>query len=147
MCHIKRLVHFYLKKKHNIGEFDKHVDGIYDIIQIRNTQEEEHSYGSYINIKQIHLVGKELSFNFDIINKDREEYISILYNSIKNIKNKKRWYQIYRGLCILRNNSYNLSEEEINILNDLHDIKCSDEIINNIKNDIINMYNKKDYLM
>ena len=118
MCHIRRLLYFYQKKNDLPAE--------YDLIQVRNKQNEEHAYGSYINKEMIKLVGEDIEFNFDVINKDRKEYIEILKNTIDKlnegkIRNQKRWYQILRGYYILKNNSYDLSQEEIEILNKVHD--------------------------
>lgn len=101
----------------------------FDLIQVRNKQQEERSYGSYINKKMIKLIGEDVDFKFDVINNNRGEYIQILKDSVEKIlsgkiNNQKRWYQIYRGICILLNNSYDLTEEqkiEINILHDLSD--------------------------
>lgn len=118
MCHIRRELFIYLEKHP--------IDKKYDCIQVRNEEHEEHSYGSYINKKMILLVGKEIQFNFDVINKHRDEYKQILINTIhklntKRIKNQKRWYQIVRGFYILKNNSYELSEQEKEIVNIIHD--------------------------
>jgi hypothetical protein len=87
MCYIRRGLHFY-QKKHQLPEN-------YDFLQVRTKQKEEHAYGSYINKKMIKLIGEDIDFNFDVINKDREEYIKILQEA-KNqlltnyIKNPKR---------------------------------------------------------
>ena len=98
----------------------------YDFIQVRNKQNEEHAYGSYINKKMIKLVGEDIEFDFDVIRKDRAEYIQVLKTTVNDlctgkIRNQKRWYQIYRGLCILMNNSYELTEEQKCRINILHD--------------------------
>ena len=118
MCHIRRLLYFYFKK----NECPKN----YDFIQVRTKQREEHAYGSYINKEMIKLVGQDIPFEFDVIDKDREEYKKILIEAINKldigkIRNQKRWYQIIRGYYILKNNSYDLSEEEKDILNKVHD--------------------------
>ena len=87
MSYIRMGLHFY-QKQHQLPEN-------YDFLQVRTKQREEHSYGSYINKKMIKLVGEDIDFNFDVINKDREEYIKILQEA-KNqlltnyIKNQKR---------------------------------------------------------
>ena len=118
MCHIRRLLYFYFKK----NECPKN----YDFIQVRTKQREEHAYGSYINKEMIKLVGQDIPFEFDVIDKDREEYKKILIEAINKldigkIRNQKRWYQIIRGYYILKNNSYDLSEEEKDVLNKVHD--------------------------
>jgi hypothetical protein len=87
MCHIRLGLHFY-QKKHQLPEN-------YDFLQVRTRQREERAYGSYINKKMIKLIGEDIEFNFDVINKDRKEYIKILQET-KNqllsnrIKNQKR---------------------------------------------------------
>jgi len=118
MCHIRRLIYFYYKH-HNVPDE-------YDFIQVRTKQKEEHAYGSYINKEMIKLVGQDIPFEFDVREKDREEYKKILIETINKldfgkIRNQKRWYQVLRGYYILKNNSYDLSEEEKDILNKVHD--------------------------
>ena len=100
---------------------------VYDFIQVRNTQNEERAYGSYINKKMIRLIGEELIFNFDVLGKDRQEYTRILQSTVSDlsqgkIANPKRWYQIYRGVCILLNNSYDITPEQKREINILHDL-------------------------
>ena len=118
MCHIRRLLYFYQK----YNDLPKE----YDFIQVRTKQKEEHAYGSYINKQMIKLVGEDINFEFDVINKDRNEYINILKETINKlntgkIRNQKRWYQVIRGYYILKNNSYDLNEEEKEIINKIHD--------------------------
>lgn len=118
MCNIRRCLHFYF--------LHHKVNPRYDFIQVRTRQREEHSYGSYINKEMIRLVGEDIEFTFDVIDKDRDEYIDILEHTIDmlnsgGIRNQKRWYQVVRGYYILRNNSYGLSNGEIDILNTIHD--------------------------
>lgn len=118
MCHIRRRIGIY-QQRH---EINKNID----LIQVRNKLNEEHDYGSYINKMMIKLIGEDIQFNFDIINKDRQEYINILKETVKKlevgkIKNQKRWYQVARGLFILQNNSYDLTDEQAKIVNEIHD--------------------------
>lgn len=133
-CNIRMMIDWY-KRSHKLSE-------TYDFIQIRDKCNEERAYGSYINKMMVKLIGEDIEFNFDIINKDREEYKKILKETsarlIKGtIKNNKRWYQIYQGLCIMNNRSYILSEEQIKNLNTLHDEKeGSKELINKMIEEI-----------
>lgn len=118
MCHIRRLLFFYQR--------DNKLPENWDFIQVRTKQREEHSYGSYINRKMIKLCGEDIEFNFDVININRDEYKKILVDTIdkldtNKIRNQKRWYQVIRGYFILKNNSYDLSDEQKSIVNIVHD--------------------------
>jgi len=118
MCHIRRYLYFYAKN-HDIPSNC-------DFIQVRTKQNEEHAYGSFINSKMIKLVGEDIDFEFDVIDKDRQEYIEILKSTIYNlnhnkVRNQKRWYQVLRGYYILQNNSYDLTDEQIDVINMIHD--------------------------
>lgn len=106
----------------------QNVVGLDDFIQVRNAEQEEHAYGSYINKMMIKIVGEDVEFTFDVINKDRTEYYYILREADtalfdNRIKNKKRYYQLLRGIFILQNNSYDLTEEQAKIVNEVHDQK------------------------
>lgn len=102
-----------------------------DFIQIRATSFEERAYGSYINKLMIKLIGNDIDFTFDIINKDRSEYIDTLKHTIELLIreerpiNGKRWYQVYTGLCIVLNKSYTFTEEQKKNINILHDMEDS----------------------
>ena len=74
------LLNSYISK--HKSEFDEKDD----FIQTRNREHEEHAYGSYVHKDMILLCGKEVEFNFDIINKDRKEYINILKCAMKEAK-------------------------------------------------------------
>ena len=117
-CHTKRLSHVY-KKKNKLPEN-------IDVLQQRTSLEEEHSYGSFINKKMIKLAGDDIDFDFDVIGKDRDEYKSILLETAEKIQtgkitNKKRWYQVLCGYYILKNNSYDLTETQLEEINIVHD--------------------------
>ena len=81
MCNIRAKLSRYLKA-HNLPN-------TYDFIQVRNLQKEEHAYGSYINKKMIKLVGDNITFEFDIINKDRLEYVQILKITVEELLSNK----------------------------------------------------------
>ena len=82
-CHIRRILHRYLKSNH------KNSVGLDDFIQIREKNNEEHSYGSFINKLQKKLIGEDINFKFDIIYKDREEYKKILKDTVYKLKTGK----------------------------------------------------------
>lgn len=117
-CELTYNLHFYLSHHKE--------DNIYDFLQVRCEDEEEHAYGSYIHKDMIKLIGRDVSFTFDILGKDRLEYVNILLDTIDKlnrgyIRNQKRWYQVMRGYYLLKNNSYELTEEQIDIINKIHD--------------------------
>lgn len=93
---------------------------------MRNEESEEHAIGSYIYKDMQLLVGEKINFKFDILGKDKEEYISLL-KSYK-ITNEKRYYQLYRGCLLVSKGNYNLTSDEINELNLLHDCIATDEL-------------------
>ena len=110
-----------------------------DLLQVRCIEREEHSYGSYINKMMTKLIGEDIEFKFDVINDNRNEYIDILKGTIVKLNegklNKKRWYQVYMGISILQNNSYELNDDQVRKLNILHDeSEGSQEIIEEILN-------------
>lgn len=134
MCHIRRLLNWY-SRNHEIPNN-------YDFIQVRTKQSEEHAYGSYINKLMVKVIGEDIEFKFDIINKDKEEYLKIIGKTIENlqngvISNQKRWYQVYQGLCIIKNKSYELTSEQIEKLNILHDLSSGYE---KIVEETLNLY-------
>lgn len=125
-----------LDKYFNFKIYDEHGN---DFLQVRCTKFEERSYGSYINKMMVKLIGKDVEFKFDVIDKDRNEYIDKLKEVIVKLNegkiNNKRWYQVYMGISILRNNSYDLNEEQIRKINVLHDeLDESQEIIDELRN-------------
>lgn len=66
---------------------------------------------------------------------DKKRYINIIKEAVKDIKwmcgkspridfyNRKQWYYIYRINTILKNNSYELTDEQKRIINMLHNRK------------------------
>jgi hypothetical protein len=113
---------------HHKNEFEENDDWI----QTRRIDKEEHSYGSYVHKDMILLVGTPVTFTFDPINKDRQEYINILKKYISRNLSIKRYYQIYRGYLLASKQSYDLTEEEIQKLNVLHDAKTEEDLIKTI---------------
>lgn len=108
-----------------------------DFVQTRLTNKEEHNYGSYIHKDMILVCGTPVNFTFDPVNKDRNEYIDILKNKIRSVRNPKRYYQFYRGYLLVTKGTYDLTEEEIENLNMLHDQKPEDyEKIQKLQNEL-----------
>ena len=140
MCNIRQKLYKYLTKHPLANNFD--------FIQVRNKQNEEHAYGSYINKKMLRLIGEEIEFNFDVIDTNRREYVQVLQKAAKQLQtnlllNQKRWYQIYRGLCILLNNSYEVTEEQKREINILHDLSKGWE---EIRDKTITLLNSLDFV-
>lgn len=105
--------------------------------QTRSIANEEHAYGSYIYHDMELLAGEPVNFKFDILGNDYNNYIDILKTSVKNITNIKRFYQLYRGALIVSKNSYDLTAEEINELNLLHNKSADEALIDKVR-DLIN---------
>ena len=66
-----------------INEFNK-VDN-QDFMNIRTLEKEEKEYGSYINKMMVKLVGQTIKFEYDVIDKDREDYIKKLKAKILDL--------------------------------------------------------------
>ena len=79
------------------------------------------------------LAGEPINFKFDILGNDYNNYIDILKTSVTNITNIKRFYQLYRGALIVSKNSYDLTAEEINELNLLHNKSADETLINKVR--------------
>ena len=127
---VQNLIKFILGLKTN--EFNK-VDN-QDFMNIRTPEKEEKEYGSYINKMMVKLVGQTIKFEYDVIDKDREDYIKKLKAKILDLtknrwKNQKRWYQILRGIYIIKNKSYKLTKEQAENINKFHDLNFKEEEI------------------
>ena len=115
-----------------INDFNK-IDN-QDFMNIRTLEKEEKEYGSYINKMMVKLVGQTIKFEYDVIDKDREDYIKKLKVKILDLtknrwKNQKRWYQILRGIYIIKNKSYKLTKEQAENINKFHDLNFKEEEI------------------
>lgn len=78
-------------------------------------------YGSMLNIKDI-LSNKDFTKN-DITLRYKGLTESKFLKEHNMTRNLKQWYHIYAVLCYLKNNSYELTEEQIKNINILHDRK------------------------
>jgi len=73
----------------------------------------------------VKLAGEDMDLDYDVVGKDREEYVSILKAAVRKLldrMNQKRWYQVYIGLCMVENGSYDLTDEQKLNANMLHDM-------------------------
>ncbi len=100
---------------------------IFDFSQIKVYPYNRITFASYLDIYLEKIIGEEVRVKTDIIYKHRDEYIQVLKTQ-KNmlldgtIENQKRWYHILRGIYILKNNSYDVTEEQKREINILHDL-------------------------
>ena len=101
--------------------------GLFDISQLRVYPYKEIDWFSYLDILMINVAGEDVCPKTDIIIKDRSLFLkdlqkkTLLLTSNK-ISNQKRWYHILRGVYILLNNSYEVTEEQKREINILHDL-------------------------
>lgn len=81
--------------------------------------------------KELDFPRYNYEFNLETDKEKLKKMIISVYNHIKKLHegrtdiqlfNSKKWYHIYLCLCILKNNSFDLTEEQINNINMLHDI-------------------------
>ena len=98
-----------------------------DFSQVRVYPYTQISWFSYLDILMKHVVGKEVCPKTDVIVEHRKEFIVELKNKAEKLQrniitNKKRWYHILRGVYILINNSYEVTEEQKREINILHDV-------------------------
>lgn len=98
-----------------------------DCSQVRIYPYTQIDWFSYLDILMIKFVGEDVCPKTDIIKEHRSEFIKDLKNKAEliqkgKIKNQKRWYHILRGIYILLNNSYEVTEEQWKEINILHDL-------------------------
>lgn len=124
----------------------KIVTNLNDFSQIRKYPYTQITWFSYLDLLMIKLVGEDICPKTDIIYTHRSEFISCLKEKANDLicgkmQNQKRWYHLLRGAYILINNSYEVTPEqkqEINILHDLAEgyeqliIKTAD-LVNNLQ--------------
>ena len=122
----KRLEFLGLKKSVDYVENQQNL-GLFDISQLRVYPYKEIDWFSYLDILMIKVAGEDVCPKTDIIIKYRSLFLkdlqekTLLLNSNK-ISNQKRWYHILRGVYILLNNSYEVTEEQKREINILHDL-------------------------
>ena len=99
-----------------------------DFSQVRVFPYTQITWFSYLDILMVKVIGEDICPKTDIIFEHREEFIIRLKEKVDEllcgkIGNQKRWYHILRGVYILINNSYEVSEEQKNTTQALKNIK------------------------
>jgi hypothetical protein len=102
---------------------------IFDFSQIKLYPYDRIVEYSYLEPLSQLIVGEDVKCEVDVIGKHREAFKASLFRLMRSLLDgswpyPKRWYHILRGVYILKNNSYEVTEEqkkEINILHDLAD--------------------------
>lgn len=72
-------------------------------------------------------IGEDICPKTDVIYEHRQEFINCLQEKADQllngkIKNQKRWYHLLRGVYILMNYSYEVTDEQRREINILHDL-------------------------
>lgn len=111
---------------------DSLTTGAIDLIQYRHIKvntdailNNKLTFWSYLDHFSIKLAGEDAELN-DIL-KQQSSYIQVIKQTVQKLQhnyiNQKRWYQVYIGLSILENNSYELTDTQKLNANILHDMK------------------------
>ena len=100
---------------------------VFDFSQIKVFPYNRITFASYLDIYLEKIIGDEVRVKTDIIYTHRDEYIQVLKNQKSmlldgTIENQKRWYHVLRGIYILTNYSYDVTEEQRREINILHDL-------------------------
>lgn len=111
-------------KKNTIKDTDSSIE---DFSQVRMYPYTQINWFSYLDILMIKVIGNDVCPKTDIIHQHRKEFFTDLYTKTRRlragkIKNQKRWYHLLRGIYILINNSYEVTEEQRKEINILHDL-------------------------
>ena len=98
-----------------------------DMTQIRQYPYNEIDWFSYLDHLMIKVVGDDVCPDTDIINTNRQDFLKDLRYKAECLLTEwcnypKRWYHILRGVYILMNNSYEVTEEQKKEINILHDL-------------------------
>lgn len=102
-------------------------DLLKDFSQIRVFPYTQITWFSYLDTLMIKVIGKDVCPKTDIIFEHRKEFIVCLKEKADEllcgkIGNQKRWYHLLRGAYILMNNSYDVTPEQRQEINILHDL-------------------------
>lgn len=98
-----------------------------DFSQVRAFPYTQITWFSYLDVLMIKLKGEDVCPKTDVIKEHRLEFLRCLYEKATLLKtgkmrNQKRWYHLLRGVYILQNNSYEVTEDQRKEINILHDL-------------------------
>lgn len=98
-----------------------------DFSQIRVYPYTQITWFSYLDPLMKLVAGEDVCPKTDVIWEHRQEFIACLQEKSEQlqnnrIKNKKRWYHLLRGAYILMNNSYEVTDQQKQEINTLHDL-------------------------
>ena len=98
-----------------------------DLSQIRVFPYTQITWFSYLDILMEKVIGEDVCPKTDVIKEHRYEFFKCLFKKMEQllehrIKNQKRWYHLLRGIYILINKSYEVTDEQKREINILHDL-------------------------
>lgn len=105
-----------------------------DFSQIRVPPYTQITWFSYLDPLMKLVAGEDVCPKTDVIYEHRQEFVACLQEKAAQLmsgrlKNQKRWYHLLRGAYILINNSYEVTEEQKQEINTLHDLSDGWEIV------------------
>ena len=123
---------------------EKYIPGITFIVKLFNEDDKLIYHWAYL-YKYLIPIYRENGYiieDIDILDdKYRLRYINYCKEYINHrIRYNKNWYYLLIGMYILKNNSYNLTENQINNVRLAHSKSISEDL----KNEIIDFFNKKE---
>jgi hypothetical protein len=115
------------KEREKQSAIQSHDSPVRDFSQVRVVPYTKITWFSYLDSLMIKVVGEDICPKTDIITEHRAEFIECLKTKAKElidgkILNQKRWYHLLRGIYILQNNSYEVTDEQRREINILHDL-------------------------
>ena len=129
LCRTKVRTHLIKLGLAKSGSKSKKADSnwLLDFSQIRVYPYTQITWFSYLDKLMVLKAGNDICPKTDIISEYRTEFIAEMQQKVNlllngTITNQKRWYHILRGVYILLNNSYEVTEEQKREINILHDL-------------------------
>lgn len=126
-----------LKQVYQRCNIDLNLD-LLDISQMRSYNFNTIDWFAYLDYYMIKFTGEDVCPRPDLLGKDKAAYLKDLKLKAVELYSKdwsehpsrnKRWYHILRGVYILLNNSYDVTEEQKREINILHDLTPGWEVI------------------